>query len=305
MPVIGQNYLGSQEFGVTVTATDAKPSSDAQSTRAHIIVVGNAKGGSGKSTTAMHVIVSLLTMGYRVGAIDLDGKQKTLGRYIENRQSFVSKNNLDLPMPSLSVIEPSEKKNMDEAQTDERARFVAALQEQVYANDFVIVDCPGADSFIAKLGHSFADTLLTPMNDSFIDLDLLAKVDEKTYDVERPSWYSEMVWEQRKRRAMIDKHQIDWLVMRNRLSHTDAHNKRNIEQILEKLASRISFRAAAGFGERVIFRELFLKGLTVLDLRHKGVGVRMSMSHVAARQEIRQLMDALRLPGVEERLEKI
>ncbi|MBE7636833.1 AAA family ATPase [Sneathiella sp. P13V-1] len=290
---------------MTVTADAAKPASDAQSTRAHIIVIGNAKGGSGKSTTAMHVIVSLLTMGYRVGAIDLDGKQKTLGRYIENRQDFVSKKQLDLPMPSLKVIEPSQKKNMDEAQSDERSRFVAALQEQVYNNDFVVVDCPGADSFIAKLGHSFADTLLTPMNDSFIDLDLLATVNEKTYDVERPSWYSEMVWEQRKRRAMIDKHQIDWIVMRNRLSHTDAHNKRNIEQILDKLANRISFRSAAGFGERVIFRELFLKGLTVLDLRNKGVGIRMSMSHVAARQEIRHLVKSLSLPNVGDRIELI
>ncbi|MBL4666802.1 MAG: AAA family ATPase [Sneathiella sp.] len=288
-----------------MTAEEAKPESNAQTTRAHIIVLGNAKGGSGKSTTCMHVIVALLSMGYKVGAIDLDGKQKTLGRYIENRQEFVSKKELNLPMPSLSVIEPSPKKNMDEAQSDERGRFVAALQEQVYGNDFVVVDCPGADSFIAKLGHSFADTLLTPMNDSFIDLDLLAKVDATTFEVERPSWYSEMVWEQRKRRALIGKHQIDWIVMRNRLSHTDAHNKRNIEQILAKLSSRIAFRPAAGFGERVIFRELFLKGLTVLDLKAKGVGVKMSMSHVAARQEIRKLVKTLNLPGVDDRLDLI
>ncbi len=290
---------------MTVTVEEVKPTTDAQPTRAHIIVIGNAKGGSGKSTTGMHVIVSLLTLGYRVGAIDLDGKQKTLGRYIENRQEFVARKKIDLPMPMLKVIEPSTKKNMDEAQTDERARFVNALQELVYANDFVVVDCPGADSFISKLGHSFADTLLTPMNDSFIDLDLLAKVDESTYEVERPSWYSEMVWEQRKRRALIDKHQIDWVVMRNRLSHTDAHNKRHIEKILEKLADRISFRSAPGFGERVIFRELFLKGLTMLDLQKKGVGIKMSMSHVAARQEVRHLIKSLNLPGISERVEEL
>jgi len=290
---------------VTVTVEEAKPASDAQPARAHIIVIGNAKGGSGKSTTGMHVIVSLLTLGFRVGAIDLDGKQKTLGRYIENREAFIAKKNLDLPMPALRVIVPSEKKNLDEAQSDERSRFVAALQELVYDNDFVVVDCPGADSFIAKLGHSFADTLLTPMNDSFIDLDLLAKVDENTFDVERPSWYSEMVWEQRKRRALIDKHQIDWVVMRNRLSHTDAHNKRNIEQILDKLSKRISFRSVPGFGERVIFRELFLKGLTMLDLQKKGTGIKMSMSHVAARHEVRHLIKSLNLPGLEDRVEEL
>ncbi len=290
---------------VTVTVEETKADTDEQPTRAHIIVVGNAKGGSGKSTTAMHVIVSLLSLGFKVGAIDLDGKQKTLGRYLENRQNFINKKDLDLPMPSLKVIEPSPKKNMDEAQTDERARFVAALQELVYSNNFVVVDCPGADSFISKLGHSFADTLLTPMNDSFIDLDLLAEVNETSLEVERPSWYSEMVWEQRKRRALIDQHKIDWVVMRNRLSHTDAHNKRHIEKILSKLASRISFRPAPGFGERVIFRELFLKGLTMLDLNKKGVGIKMSMSHVAARHELRHLIKSLNLPGLEEKVEDL
>ncbi|WP_373084412.1 division plane positioning ATPase MipZ [Sneathiella sp.] len=290
---------------VTVTVEKTKPDAAEQPTRAHIIVVGNAKGGSGKSTTAMHVIVSLLTLGFKVGAIDLDGQQKTLGRYIENRENFIARKKLKLPMPSLKVIEPSPKKNMDEAQSDERARFVAALQELVYANNFVVVDCPGADSFISKLGHSFADTLLTPMNDSFIDLDLLATVNATSMEIERPSWYSEMVWEQRKRRALIDKHKIDWVVMRNRLSHTDAHNKRHIEKILAKLASRISFRAAAGFGERVIFRELFLKGLTMLDLNKKDVGVKMSMSHVAARHELRHLIKALNLPGLDDKVEKL
>ena len=290
---------------VTVTLDDSNPEKEEQPTRAHIIVVGNAKGGSGKSTTAMHIIISLLTMGFKVGAIDLAGKQKTLGRYIENRQSFIAKKNLQLPMPSLKVIEPSPKKNMDEAQTDERARFVAALQELVYENNFVVVDCPGADSFISKLGHSFADTLLTPMNDSFIDLDLLATVNGTSLEVEKPSWYSEMVWEQRKRRALIDNHKIDWVVMRNRLSHTDAHNKRHIEKILKKLASRISFRSAPGIGARVVLRELFLKGLTMLDLNKKGVGVKMSMSHVAARHELRHLIKSLNLPGLEDKVEKL
>lgn len=290
---------------VTVTVEKTIPESEGQPTRAHIIVLGNAKGGSGKSTTAMHVVVSLLTLGFKVGAIDLDGKQKTLGRYIENRQKYIDRKELDLPMPSMRIIEPSPKKNMDEAQTDERARFVAALQDLVYENNFVVIDCPGADSFISKLGHSFADTLLTPMNDSFIDLDLLATVNENTLEVERPSWYSEMVWEQRKRRALIDKHKIDWVVMRNRLSHTDAHNKRHIEKILASLAPRISFRPAAGFGERVIFRELFLKGLTMLDLNKKGVGIKMSMSHVAARHELRHLMKSLELPGLEEKVEHL
>jgi chromosome partitioning protein len=288
-----------------VTSEQAVRVEDASPTRAHIIVVGNAKGGSGKSTTAMHVVVSLLTMGFRVGAVDLDGKQQTLGRYIENRRNYVANRETNLAMPDIRVIPPSGLKSTDEAQSDERERFVSALQELVYQNNFVVIDCPGADSFISKLGHSFADTLLTPMNDSFIDLDLLATVEPDSYEVKKPSWYSEMVWEQRKRRALIDNHKIDWVVMRNRLSHTDAHNKRHIEGVLAKLAGRISFRQAAGFGERVIFRELFLKGLTMLDLKAQNVDVKMTMSHVAARQEVRQLIKSLNLPAVEEKLNMI
>ncbi len=277
---------------MTVTADAAKPASDAQSTRAHIIVVGNAKGGSGKSTTAMHVIVSLLTMGYRVGAIDLDGKQKTLGRYIENRQNFVTSKNLDLPMPSLKVIEPSQKKNMDDAQSDERSRFVAALQEQVYGNDFVVVDCPGADSFIAKLGHSFADTLLTPMNDSFIDLDLLADIDMKNHEVKGPSIYSKMVNDQRKIKKERDGTPIDWIVMRNRVAPLNTNNNKIIASLLVQISQLAGFRLTPGFGERVVFKEMFLKGLTLLDLKEDQDGG-LTMSQISARQEVRTLIMAI------------
>ena len=64
-------------------------------------------------------------------------------------------------------------------------------------------------------------------------------------------------------------------------------------EIVDKLAARIRFRVAPGFGERVIYRELFLKGLTLLDLREKGVGIALSMSHMAARQEVRALLEII------------
>jgi len=141
-----------------------------------------------------------------------------------------------------------------------------------------------------------ADTLVTPMNDSFVDFDLLGKVDPQSYKIKGPSFYSEMVWESRKRRAMRDGGQIDWIVMRNRLSHLDAKNKRRVEAVLESLAERIGFRLAPGFGERVIFREMFPSGLTLLDMKKEGVDAQMAMSHVAARAEVRSLMEVLDLP---------
>jgi chromosome partitioning protein len=165
--------------------------------------------------------------------------------------------------------------------------------------DFIIIDSPGSDSFLSRLGHSVADTLITPMNDSFVDFDLLATVDPESYEIRAPSLYSEMVWDSRKKRALSNHSSIDWIVMRNRLTSIDAKNKRRIADILEALSARIGFRIAPGFGERVIYRELFPQGLTLLDLQDAKAGVKMTMSHLAARQEVRDLLTTLNLPVTE------
>jgi chromosome partitioning protein len=88
-----------------------------------------------------------------------------------------------------------------------------------------------------------------------------------------------------------DRGSIDWIVVRNRLSTLDTRNKRNMEKVLASLAKRIGFRTAPGFGDRVIFREMFLSGLTLLDLRD--TGTKLTMSHIAARQEVRDLLNAV------------
>lgn len=128
-----------------------------------------------------------------------------------------------------------------------------------------------------------------------MDLDLLAKVDPESYAVLAPSTYSAMVWEQKKKRATRDGGSIDWIVMRNRMAMIDSRNTRAMQSVLYQLSKRIGFRIVPGFGERVVFRELFLKGLTLLDLRERRAGVRLNMSHVAARQEVRALLDAVGL----------
>src|SRR5207245_10765021 len=65
--------------------------------RAHVLVIGNEKGGSGKSTTAMHIVVSLLGDGGRVATIDLDARQGTLPRYVDNRIAYAKRKGIDLP----------------------------------------------------------------------------------------------------------------------------------------------------------------------------------------------------------------
>tara|TARA_R110002074_G_scaffold14198_4_gene49498 strand:- start:812 stop:1684 length:873 start_codon:yes stop_codon:yes gene_type:complete len=270
---------------------------------AHTIVLGNEKGGSGKTTTAMHVIALLLHEGAKVGSMDLDGRQRSLTRYVENRKAWADGAKVNLVMPDHVVMPKSDLDTVAGAQAAEREAFEAAYTRLAVENDFVVIDCPGSDSFLSRLGHAVADTLITPMNDSFVDFDLLGRVDPQSWKIKGPSVYAEMVWESRKRRLVADGGEIDWIVMRNRLSTLAAKNKRRVEAVLEDLATRIGFRLAPGFGERVIFREMFPSGLTLLDLRSEGVDAQLSMSHVAARAEVRSLLDELRLPFFEQRNE--
>ncbi len=261
--------------------------------RAHVIVVGNEKGGTGKSTVSMHLIVALLRMGLSVGSIDLDARQATLTRYLENRRRKADKTRPGLPMPDHEAVPPT-----DDHAADQQ-RLYDVLARLATTHDVVLIDTPGADHHLSRIGHSYADTLITPMNDSFVDLDVLAKVDPETMRIVRPSHYSEMVWDTKKQRALRgERASVDWIVMRNRMSHIEARNKREVEKLLGELSRRVGCRMLPGLGERVIYRELFLEGLTLLDLRDKGNGFDLTMSHVAARQELRTIIDALGLQKI-------
>lgn len=261
--------------------------------QAHIIVIGNEKGGSGKSTTAMHLIVGLMQAGKKVGSLDLDVRQGSLTKYINNRKSYLEKRGLDLAIPDHRSDRHDEGMDIRDARIHEVNWLQENLEDLRKTCDIVVIDTPGNDTALNRLGHSFADTLITPLNDSFIDLDVLARVNTETMEIEGPSHYAELIWQQRIQRQQMGGKATDWIVMRNRLSHLDAHNKRQMEELLDKLAKRIGFRILPGFGERVIYRELFLNGLTMMDFRDlPGLGD-LSMSHIAARQEVRTLIDAL------------
>ena len=264
--------------------------------RAHVLVIGNEKGGSGKSTTALHVAVALMTEGARVATLDLDARQGTLSRYIENRAAYAARKGVDLPTPRHASVMLSTFDDRRSVEADERARLEAALEPAVSAADFVIVDTPGSDTHLSCLAHTWADTLLTPLNDSFIDLDLLARIDPDTLEIVRPSISAEAVWKQHQLRALQGGRPVDWIVMRNRLSSLAARNKRDMAAVIATLARRIGFRVAAGLSERVIYKELFLSGLTLLDLKRGSRGPSLTLSHVAARQEVRGLVAALNLP---------
>jgi len=245
----------------------------------------------------MHIAVALLRLGKIVSAIDLDARQRTFARYIENRRDFAQRTRQDLPLPDIQVVERS--KTAADAASDESTRLGEALARAKESSDFVIIDTPGNDTNLSRIGHAAADTLVTPMNDSFLDFDLLAKLDPDSLEIKSPSLYAEFVWDCRKRRLIASRANLDWIVMRNRVSSTEARNKRKVATAVERVSSRIGCRIAAGFSERVIFRELFPLGLTMLDLPLPGLAMPLTMSHIAARQEVRELLATLRLPGVE------
>jgi chromosome partitioning protein len=267
----------------------------------HVIVVGNQKGGAGKSTVAMHLIVALLRMRRRVGAIVLVLRQRTLTRYIDNRARFGEGRAETLQMPQVADIQASGLRQLDDAESADHNAFVVALRRLSETCEFVVIDAPGGDSFLSRLAHAHADTLITPLNDSFIDFDLLGDIDDSAPDSVRPSIYSEMVWESRKRRAAASRRPIDWIVLRNRTSASkiEARNKQRVGEALRTLSTRIGFRLAPGLSERVIYRELFPQGRTLLDLLNQNGEDEVSISHLAARQELRDLFITLKLPGFE------
>lgn len=265
---------------------------------AHIIVVGNEKGGAGKSTVAIHVATALSRMGHKVSVLDLDLRQRSFGRFIHNRRATLEKAGIDLPTPAYRDLPEIDRATLEPGENPYDRRLSMAVAGMESDSEFIIIDCPGSHTRLSQVAHSLADTLITPLNDSFVDFDLLAHVDIDTNHIQGPSVYSEMVWNARQLRARAGLKPIDWVVLRNRMGAQNMHNKQKMGEALDALSKRIGFRIAPGFNERVIFRELFPRGLTLLDLRDIGVLGQMNISNVAARQELRRMLTVLNLPGV-------
>lgn len=270
----------------------------------YVIVVGNEKGGAGKTTSTMHLIASLQNLGFKVASIDTDYRQASLTRYLENRNKTIETNNLDIASPSHYRIEAVIHDSVAEIERQEREQLENIITKESPLVDFIIIDTPGSNSHLSRVAHSYASTVVTPINDSFVDLDLLALVDGENMSIVKPGIYSQMVWEQKMERAGRDRGSVDWIVLRNRLSVTDAKNKRNVENVVGQLAKRVGFRVAPGFGERVIFRELFLKGLTLLDLLDPKLKFQFTLSHIAARQELRNFIRSLNIAHVTKALDE-
>ena len=266
-------------------------------TQPHVIVLGNEKGGAGKSTLAIHIVTGLLHAGRTVAIIDLDLRQRSMQRFFTNRLSWVEANGHTLPHPMIPDM--GDGKVLAKASVDEQIiAFDRAFDEAVASGvECILIDTPGGDTAVSSAAHARADQIVTPMNDSFVDFDLLGEVDPVSLDLLKPSIYSESVWEARKVRAITQGRTatIDWLVVTNRLAVAEARNRKRLEERMNKLAKRVGFRVGPGLRDRVIYRELFPFGLTVADLSNDIRPVAVSLAHVAARQELRNLMKAMGL----------
>src|SRR5207237_1231243 len=192
--------------------------SQGQSGTAHVVVLGNEKGGSGKSTTALHVAVALLKAGQRVATIDLDSRQQSFTRYIENRRAWAQRTGVSLEVPHHCCVALGTTMQIRDNEQSEFVQFSEAVSGVERSYDFLVIDTPGTDSYLMRLAHSMADTLVTPLNDSFVDFDVLGTVDPTTYSVTGESHYAAMVKTARKQRRDLDGATTDWIVVRNRLS---------------------------------------------------------------------------------------
>ena len=301
----------------------------------HVVVIGNQKGGSGKSTFAMHIIVALLKAGKRVACFDLDLNQLTLTRYLGNRREWDREHERKLELPdyypvseevahrrawsrSVEQFISQFKKNGRAHQDDvidggafghsaDLRQFIAQLKEigRAHKHDFIVIDTPGGVQHLSLVAHGMADTLITPINDSFLDLDVLVAMERSDLEPE-PSVYANMVWRALEARRNVSGRATDWIVVRNRLESAETNNQRQITRVLDVIQRTLGFRVARGLLERPVYREFFAAGLTVFDaVEGSKSEAEDNRPNLLARLEVQNLMREIGLiedhpPGLED-----
>ena len=276
--------------------TSAGPSRGVRSPP-HVVVIGNQKGGSGKSTFAMHIIVALLKAGKRVASFDLDLNQLTLTRFLRNRHEWDRTHEQKLELPDHYPVEAevhgvapsqfvSRFNKIRRAHKDgfmgssapshsaDLKQFTSQLKKigQAHKHDFIVIDTPGGVQHLSLIAHGMADTLITPINDSFVDLDVLMVMEQSDLEPQ-PSAYAKAVWRALDARRKVSGRTTDWIVVRNRLEAVESSNQHQITQVLDVIQKTIGFRVTRGLLERPVYRGFFAAGLTVLDPMEEFKGV--------------------------------
>jgi chromosome partitioning protein len=267
-----------------VPAEPAWPTHPAAPRKGHIIVFANEKGGVGKSTSAFHTCIALCNAGERVAALDVDLRQLTLHRALWARQESEREYGVTLPAPEQIMLV-----QQNENELAEKLRMARIH------HSFIIIDVGGHDSPIARRAIFMADTIVTPVNDSFIDLDMLGRIDPRTGELKVLGNFARLVEHLKEPGVALRAKPLDWVVMQNRARSLGTRNARKIEEALNKIAPVAGFRLIPGLRERVTYRELFPMGLTLFDLE---AIPKLGRMQSAARDEIWAMLRALNLPSL-------
>jgi chromosome partitioning protein len=282
----------------------------------HVVVIGNQKGGCGKSTFAMHIIIALLKAGKRVASFDLDLNQLTLTRYLGNRREWDREHELKLDLPDhYSVTEEGRPYGIEWGRGADLKQFISKLKkigrhgsasnhgaelrqfisqlkkiERAHKHDFIVIDTPGGVQHLSLIAHGMADTLITPINDSLLDLDVLVAIERSDLEPQ-PSVYAKTVRRALEARRKISGRATDWIVVRNRRELLQSSNQRRVSRVLDVIQQTLGFRIARGLLERPVYREFFAAGLTVLDPVEKlKSGAEPSSPNLLARFEVEKLI---------------
>jgi chromosome partitioning protein len=267
------------------TTSNAKP---------HVLVLGNHKGGSGKSTLAIHLAIGLIKEGRRVASIDLDFHQKTLTHYFENRRAWARERKLPIDIPTHLCVDSLRTGRPVSTENARMSRLSSAIASLEDNHDFIIIDTPGGATSLGLFAHSLADTLVTPVNDSFLDVDVIIGSRQPAGGPMVAPEYPETVRYALDARARVTQKATNWLVVRNRVSPRSSKNASNVLAALKSAAVTAGFSVVEGLSERVIFREYFSAGLTAFDAAEISLlGGKANSSNVMARLEVRRVLQAV------------
>lgn len=250
---------------------------------AHVIAIANEKGGVGKSTMAFQIAIALANRGQRVVAIDCDPNQRSLERALLNRSASARQLRADFPTPRHCVLrQPT------------GAQLFQEIQRLDRDADVIVIDTAGADSPILRRAIAVADTLVTPINGSFVDIDMLAQIDPQRGTMRRKGHFAQLVCTIREARERRGMDRLDWVVVKNRVRLAEARQQDMVDATLARLAKRLDFRLLSPLRERVAFRQLALYGLTHADMKRiEDAPVRDGRAH----REVQQMIAELDLPA--------
>lgn len=251
---------------------------------APIILFANEKGGVGKTTLVFNTAIDLCNRGYRVLAIDLDFRQRSLARAIENRMASNRCLGLDLPVPKVCVL-----------QQPSGPMLVQELNRLGSDRDVILIDAPGHDSPVARRAMALAQTIVTPINPSFFDLDVLGHFDPVSLKFRKPGPFAQAILDIRAEQMRRNLLPARWIIAKNRIRGAErSHNKR-IEPMLAQLSDQLGLTIAEGLTERVAYRSLLQYGFTISDIKRVPQLAHMQIRNV---KEISRLTNELNIAPI-------